>query len=360
VIDQKQWFEGMTSCEDGIPIKPPPEIEKRITQHEKLFAEYQPEIEISLVFPIAEQEKYLEIAEWFEKDPRRLVIPESENWYCVDLQGRVLAGAKIQGSITSSNLKGIDFTGSDLENADFSLSYMWASKLTHANLTNADLHFTQLSKSNLDGAILKESDISLSDLTDTSAIKVNFTGANLEESILTGADIIKSDFRGSNLARVTLSGTDLSSSNFSGLNLADMLSRKYIPASVKGVNFSSANLQGFDFIGTWLTDVKFTNADLRDANFENHIFTRTDFSYACVSNAVFTDSKIQHALGIDTVLFDDPKEQCSEFSSKNFKNSTDKTFEELLPTDFYSFAKSLREDGYIEQAKKSYIRIPTQ
>jgi len=140
-----------------------------------------------------------------------------------------------KSSLSFATLRGADFIGSHLGNAD----------LTYADLTEARLIFANLSGANLRGADLR--------------------GAHLEGAVLRGVDLKKAD-----LSRVSLSGVDLSGADLCVVDLRFL--------DLSGANLSSADLRGAELGHANLSSTNLQNADFTKAVIEWTIFAGTDLS----------------------------------------------------------------------------------
>ncbi len=171
------------------------------------------------------------------------------------------------------NLSGLDLSGKNLCDADF---------------TGADMSGCTLVGARLDHANLFGCDLQNANLTDASLRRADLRGACLRNANLTGADLFEADLRegaiaavdkdkglrvmehhnrvgeasgailaGANLERSRLSGVMAVKADFSDAILKDA---KLVRANLKQANMSGANMEGADLSGADLA-----GADLRDA-----------------------------------------------------------------------------------------------
>lgn len=214
-------------------------------------------------------------------------------------------------NFTNANLSEADFLSADLLGTDFTNANLSGACLDEANVQDAN--FTDV---NLSGASLQRvknlTDTQLRSASDITKIyidnvsKFNLSGLNMSGSYLHGANAEGADFSnvdltdaeldnanlsGANFTRAVLSGTSTNGADFTnaiiqGADLSSMVSNGFIEAQLKstasykegnliGVMFdynniskwdlSNQNLQNSSFFATRITNVNFTNSDLRGA-----------------------------------------------------------------------------------------------
>ncbi|QDT43392.1 Secreted effector protein pipB2 [Gimesia alba] len=147
-------------------------------------------------------------------------------------------------TLESINLRGVDWQGALLLEAD----------LRRVDLTDSDLRQAILYHANLEGACLEGSNLSQCDLI----------GANLSNANLRNARLDKAD-----LGISVLSGADLRNANFKAANLAAVDLRN---GNCDGTEFCLANLRrarldGSSFIATDLRDAIMEDVTITDAKF---------------------------------------------------------------------------------------------
>jgi len=97
------------------------------------------------------------------------------------------------------------FTGSDMRGANFSRSDMSA----HMNNQSMGLMRTEMGSADLEGADFANTNLGHAILTFADLRGANFSGADLTEADLTGADATGANFKGANLTGTLLNGTKL-------------------------------------------------------------------------------------------------------------------------------------------------------
>jgi hypothetical protein len=189
--------------------------------------------------------------------------------------------------------------------------------------------------------------------------QIDLSGTNLEKASLQGATLKEIKLQSTNLSKAQLQGADFYKAQ---LQFSDFRGSR-----MQGAYWYRAQLQGSDLRYTPLGGVDFGDADL---------------SYACVGGADFTNTgektnaptrfNIANARGIEKLLFDHP-EKCRALSASpdgvapwtdtetytetsetrtNIAYSPYSRFDDLAPIGFYPLAKQLRDQGYIEQARR--------
>jgi uncharacterized protein YjbI with pentapeptide repeats len=184
----------------------------------------------------------------------------------LDFKGAVMA---------RSDFYGTDFTGANLSGVDLSATRLDRSVLIRANLSGA----------NLTGATILRPTI-YSDLSNNALDAPRFSGANLT-GVHVQAELSGSDFR----------GADLTNANFyplEGRPGEGTLATAYRNV-LKYCDFSGARLHNADMQRTVLWFVKFTGADLTDANFTDADLSRADFAGADLAGANFAHADLDGA-----------------------------------------------------------------
>lgn len=173
------------------------------------------------------------------------------------------------GECEGINFKNANLSGSDLQEADFTLVYLTDADLSSANLSNSKFLSCHLENINLSGANLSHSEMCL----------CGFSGGNLSKANMSNADFSSSEFVGTNLDHANLSNSVFS-----------------------GAEFMNADLQHVNFENADLSDVNFTGADLSYAN-----LTNANLVYAKLTNANFNGANLSgakiHELDIHYVGF---------------------------------------------------------
>lgn len=100
-------------------------------------------------------------------------------------------------------------------------------------------------------------------------VLTNFSGSNLAKSDLAGVTARKGKFEGSDLRGSDFAGADLTGSSFYASNISE-------------ANFDEANL----------TDCTLSTSDLRDASFNQTILVRTEFRMSVLTRAKFTNVRL--------------------------------------------------------------------
>ncbi len=226
----------------------------------------------------------------------------------LDLSGMNFEGINLRGAnFSNSNLSEANFSGIDLRGANFNDANLNNAVFNGANLAwshfeRANLFGAKLNVLSVDGAKFCKADLRNINLTGSNLqgaifTKANmentiFKGANLNDTSFAGANLKKADFSGVNLRRVNLSRTTLigavfTGTNFDGANLsgADLRSINFNGLALHGANFSHTNLchanfKGMNLSGVILEDADLSYADLSGTNLENMIFGKANFNRA--------------------------------------------------------------------------------
>lgn len=209
------------------------------------------------------------------------------------------------------NLRGIDFSGADLQQARISDTDLADADLRKANLRRAklqgvtarraDCSMATLSNSlakrldlqdaNFSGAVLHElecndSTFAEADFTGANLVNSRFPGCVLRNATLSKAAATRTNFRGADLSEAVLVKTDLREADFSNarmehvrLDEADMEA-----ANLTGVMLLSASMRGVNLRGAELANADLRRARLTGANLRASRLVRTDLRGADLRN----------------------------------------------------------------------------
>lgn len=147
--------------------------------------------------------------------------------------------------LSRRNLKGRDLSNLNLSGAD---------------LSNSDLSFANLEGANLEGANFTGATLCKTNLSNVRAAYAIFKSARLQYCIAIISDMDESDFSNAVLSHSLLNGTSFIKSNFTGTAC--------YRSSFVGCNFGRANMTLAKMCGTNLTAANFTEAVLKDTDFE--------------------------------------------------------------------------------------------
>ena len=149
------------------------------------------------------------------------------------------------------DMSGIDLSGRNLCDADFSGAVMISCNLRGVRLDNAILFCADLT-----GSDVREATLRRADLRGSCMRNADLTGANLERSKLSGAMAARADFtdailkwanlRRANLKQAILKGVNLSGADLSGADLsgADLRDATLVGATILSWNVTDANISG--------------------------------------------------------------------------------------------------------------------
>ena len=209
----------------------------------------------------------------------------------------------LQGIVLSSNdLSGWGFSGTDLTNANFQDSDLSDAILEATNFTNANLSQVDLTDADARYASLNSADLSNANLTGTYFLGARFTEANFSDAVVTRTFFLSTDlteeqlystasYRTGNLERIVFGtftgGNDLSNWNFVGQNLSH--------ASMQHCNLTHANLSGANLSEANLGEATLTDADLSGADLSKSMFWYTKLGNADFSDAVVVGTNLSGA-----------------------------------------------------------------
>ncbi|HEB37701.1 MAG TPA: pentapeptide repeat-containing protein [Thermoplasmatales archaeon] len=212
-----------------------------------------------------------------------------------------------------ANLKGADFSKSDL-----SFSNLSETNLEGAKFIKADLAKTKIVKTNLEGADFNGANLEEANLEETSLHGTIFANSNLHKASLKGSELFRTDFR-----EADLSGANLTCScgdgDFSGAILDEavleevelthsMFERSSIKnakldkSSLYKIDFTDANIEKSSFKKVYLKHVSFENANLSKSDFTDCELEFVDFTDANLKGVNFENVKIKGAFFCRTIL----------------------------------------------------------
>lgn len=213
--------------------------------------------------------------------------------------GQFLKGGNFRGAyLGDANLTGADFSGADLSQA-----YLGDANLTGVNFSSANLSGANLGDANLSGANLSGANLSGADLSST-----NLSGANLSCANLSRADLNRADLSSTNLSRANLSRADLNRADLSSTNLshADLSNAILFGANLSEANLSSvslnhadlcrADLSGADLSHAILNGTNLSDTILFSTNLSDAILIAADLSYAKLNGAKLNNARLNGAM----------------------------------------------------------------
>jgi len=194
-----------------------------------------------------------------------------------DLRGVAITNGRLEeADLSHSDLRGADFTGTELVNvsmsdadvrgANFSEGFQYASDFQNANLTGADFHHSLLRDVQMGGATLRGANFTDVDFSTESVRQIDFSGSDLSEASFRNASV-KGNFGGAKLmdadfSRSIVAASSFSDSCISGARFFEALLKASDLGSARGhdVDFSHAHFQQVDLRKTSLADIDLTKA----------------------------------------------------------------------------------------------------
>ena len=178
------------------------------------------------------------------------------------------------------DLRGVNFSDSDLSYVDFS-----GSNLSEANLSGVNLRGANLSRANLRSA----------DLHGANLLEADLREANLRSAQLNNADLSGWDIDG-NLVRIDLKGADLSR--------ACLFEAYLFRAKLFRANLREADLRQAYLVEADLVRADLSKACLEQANLTHVQAVETNFSEARLTGACLEDWSINQKTKLDGVICD--------------------------------------------------------
>lgn len=213
--------------------------------------------------------------------------------------GEFLKGGNFQGAyLGNANLAGVNFSNSNLSGA-----YLGDANLTGANFSNADLSGANFGDANLSGANFEDANLRRADLSSANLSGANLSHADLSRANLSSADLSSTDLKNANLSSAELSSTNLKDANLNGADLshAILFGANMSEAKLSGINLSHADLCRADLSGADLSRAILNGTNLSDTilfstNLSDAILVAADLSYAKLNGAKLNYAKLNGAM----------------------------------------------------------------
>jgi uncharacterized protein YjbI with pentapeptide repeats len=231
----------------------------------------------------------------------------------LNLENANLYKAELSGAnLNKTNLKSAELMGAGLQDTDLTGANLTKTRLTRANFHNADLTGTDLSKARLrdadlrtarlNGANFHSADMTGAKLT---GAKLTFTGlgeadltrADLSGTVLTNADLMGAKLCQTNLNKADLTGVNLSEADLTDADLveailseADLRKAKLIMTNLTWAKLNEADLSEAD-----MSRCRLREADLTECNFHQTCLNQADLRWAKIDRARFRGAKLREA-----------------------------------------------------------------
>ena len=214
--------------------------------------------------------------------------------------GLSLAQLNSASSVSGISLSGLtvgwDFTnvaGKDLKNASFAGATVSGADFTGVDLDNASFSSsTGLSIVQLNAASSVRS-IDLSNLSTMSGWDFrNLAGDDLYGAYFDNSDVSGAFFNGVDLSNARFTSGNSSGADFTGATLTGVW---FDGSDVSGANFTNADLTNTDFWGTDVSAAIFTGANLTNGDFRNATLTNAIFTNVNLTNGIFYDANVTNA-----------------------------------------------------------------
>jgi uncharacterized protein YjbI with pentapeptide repeats len=179
-------------------------------------------------------------------------------------------------------LRGIDLSGANLDNTDFSEAILVRSNLSRTSLIGTRLDSVHLSNARLNESILIKSNLQLADLTDCKLLKANLSYALLSNSLLKGANLTGALLDNANFGVKMLMKDGIikeeDCSYMVDLRESTLTDIKVRNTVLSLLDLSKLNLTGADFQMSTLVKVNLSNAILFKSNLSGARIFRCDLS----------------------------------------------------------------------------------
>ncbi|MDZ8055785.1 MAG: pentapeptide repeat-containing protein [Aulosira sp. ZfuVER01] len=213
--------------------------------------------------------------------------------------GEFLKGGNFQGAyLGNANLTGVNFSGANLSGA-----YLGDANLTGANFSNANLSSANFGDANLSGANFNNANLSRADFNSANLSGASLNRADLSRAHLSSADLSSTNLKNANLSSADLSSTNLKDAKLNGADLshAILFGANLSEAKLIGINLSHADLCRADLSGADLSRAILNGTNLSDTilfstNLSDAILVAADLSYAKLNGAKLNYAKLNGAM----------------------------------------------------------------
>lgn len=207
--------------------------------------------------------------------------------------------------VRDRDLSGLNFTGQDLSQSDFTGCIMYGATLSNASFESATLFGCDLRSANMRGARLVRADLRGADVDGADLHKADLTGADLRE----GKTIVKRKVKreedqyskAAEAGVVQFTASDMTEAVLQG---ATAINADFTDARMENSDLGSANLKGAVLRGADLTGSSLKDADLRDADFSYATMTGADMKGAEKAGSTFTLTLTAETVGKDIEEFE--------------------------------------------------------
>lgn len=215
-----------------------------------------------------------------------------------NLTGVNFSGANLSGAnLGDANLSGANLSGANLSGTDLGSTNLSGANLSCANLSRADLNRADLSSTNLNRSDLSSANFSHADLSNAILFGANLSEANLRSANLNHADLCRADLSGADLSHAILNGTNLSDTILFSTNLSDaiLIAADLSYAKLNGAKLNDARLNGAMFLGADLSGVDLSRVILNEADLSGVILSEADLSGADLTDAILFGTDFSYA-----------------------------------------------------------------
>ncbi|MBF0239493.1 MAG: DUF2169 domain-containing protein [SAR324 cluster bacterium] len=299
-------------AESGQDVSQIPKLEIQLDEMDKMMQD----------FPEQFKKSYLMGAHYVEGVPPASIQQAA---LATEVLSRYRSGQKF----INGDFAGMDLSGQDLRNIDFSGSF-----LEKVNFSSCDL-----SGANFSGAILAHANLGSAKMTGA-----NFSGANVGSAFLMDADLTdanlnnailsKSNLKNTRFVRAQMHGVQFMETKFENTDFshAEMLQGIFLELNMTGCKFRDANIPKCMFINTPMPDSDFTGANLTEclwlgSNLDNGVFKRATMKNArfvnrcSLKNANFSGANLENAnlmrTNLENADFSDAVLKMALFESAN-------------------------------------------
>ncbi|WP_114416887.1 DUF2169 family type VI secretion system accessory protein [Marinospirillum perlucidum] len=325
-----------------------------VEQEEKLQ-----EMEVSL------KEAYLMGAEFQEK-----CAPVRSSEEQAAIQDAVLKALAANQPLPTSDLSDLDLSGAKLDGYDLSHCYMEGVNLAAASLKNAKLCKTILVHACLDGVDFSGSDLSEANLGSSQITASNFSSAqlakarfnhsrvkdnsfvqaNLDESLWLETEVEACDFSQASLRKLNLIEPEWKNCRFTQ---ADLSQGNYVNARFADCVFDAINLEGTNFVELVAEHASFKGAKLINTRFVRGCqLNGCDFSEANLQLASFREASVKKGR-FDRANMEQADLELGDFTASSFERTN--LFRANLAN--VNFTGCLLEDANLMEASLYHARV---
>lgn len=218
------------------------------------------------------------------------VVADSSEFFSSNFsKARMRSAVFRNAQLVNADFSYATMIGINLENADLGSAMMIGARLRNANLARADMK----------DAILYKASLRFADLTETILLDADLKKANLDHAVLDGTILDRARLKGARLIGTTLRNMNLTNVDFSEADLrkitiedstfsfANFSNCDMREITIRRSTFENAVFDRADCRGAILEDVEFRNVSMKSTRLNRTPLTNVRFNICDLTSAIF-------------------------------------------------------------------------